>query len=998
MQKIKLSSNTDRRDRLVEIESVIEKQYEVTKPYQNNADKTKPKYMITFPYPYMNGRLHIGHLFTILKGDFMAGYQSLLGKNVLFPQGFHCTGTPIQAAAFKLKHELSGDISKNEKLQAKHKKLQTKYGDAKTQKDILLSIGVEESEVEKFTDPRYWLEYFPPKAMSDLQRFGMRMDFRRSFITTDANPHYDSFIKWQFNKLKEAGKVKFGKRMCVYSPLTGEQCTDHDRSVGEGVKPKEYTLIKMQVVGKDFLLLAATLRPETMYGQTNCFVKPDGEYKVYMSKDKSEKYCCSENCALNMYHQDLIDTSTSLASFRGEELIGLKLRSPLAMLKTLELYPMQGIDMKMGSGFVTSVPSEAPADYAELEKLKVKYQPIPIIHTDEYGDMTGINYLKKNKVKLTNSNKMEEAKKEVYRHSYHSGTMLLGDWKGLTVIQAQNKIRTYLCETSQAMIYHEPESPVISRQNDVCVAKLCDQWYLTYGETEWKSNVKAHLSTMGLYNQEAHDLMHQSFEWLNEWGCSRSVGLGTKLPFDPRYIIESLSDSTIYMAYYTVSHVIQNQITDVSLLTDKVWDYIFDLSDDFPEDSNILKSILDKCREEFMYWYSFDLRVSGYDLMKNHLTMSLYNHQAIWGDKYMPKSYAVNGHILIDGEKMSKSNGNFITMSDAIDTWGIDAVRFTLADSGDSVLNANFSTKMVEDATNKLCKELDYLSKYYPNKNTPKDIYDKIFLAQMDECVSLASCAYGTMQYREVLKHAFFNLIGYRDAYVKVKNIMKHEHCGFAMTRYIEVLCKLMWPICPHFSEYIWRVLFNNTTFIGKSGYPSFVTNEKTRAGLIFSGEYIEDIVKSMRKIRTKFKGEHVVCDIFYTTSRPDHEKYSLKIARDHYEKTQTMMTSKEFKAIIMKNNDMKKKMGICLGFWVYIIKTIYPKVNDPLKTLQDEPMLNEHEILSECTPYIKKLLKLDEIRIHSAETVESVKTVKLDNKSKKHLKIYSPVIKLHCY
>ena len=61
---------------------------------------------------------------------------------------------------------------------------------------------------------------------------------------------------------------------------------DHDRSSGEGVGPQEHTLIKMKVTGamsgklsklskEDVFLVAATLRPETMYGQTNCWVRPD---------------------------------------------------------------------------------------------------------------------------------------------------------------------------------------------------------------------------------------------------------------------------------------------------------------------------------------------------------------------------------------------------------------------------------------------------------------------------------------------------------------------------------------------------------------------------------------------------------------------------------------------------------------------------------------------------------------------------------------------------
>lgn len=36
--------------------------------------------------------------------------------------------------------------------------------------------------------------------------------------------------------------------------------------------------------------------------------------------------------------------------------------------------------------------------------------------------------------------------------------------------------------------------------------------------------------------------------------------MGTKLPFDEQYVIESLSDSTIYFAFYTVAHFLQGSI------------------------------------------------------------------------------------------------------------------------------------------------------------------------------------------------------------------------------------------------------------------------------------------------------------------------------------------------------------------------------------------------------------------------------------------------------
>jgi len=161
---------------------------------------------------------------------------------------------------------------------------------------IMESIGVPRTEVKKFADPYHWLQHFPPICMvrrliissfaivlicllqEDNNAMGNRIDWRRSFVTTDLNPYYDSFVRWQMNKLHSLGKVKFGERYTIYSPKDGQPCMDHDRSDGEGVNPQEYTGVKMEVIewspaaktiegkvgGRKVYLVAATLRPETM--------------------------------------------------------------------------------------------------------------------------------------------------------------------------------------------------------------------------------------------------------------------------------------------------------------------------------------------------------------------------------------------------------------------------------------------------------------------------------------------------------------------------------------------------------------------------------------------------------------------------------------------------------------------------------------------------------------------------------------------------------------
>ena len=80
------------------------KVFEVNAPAEGE-DAGAGKFLVTFPYPYMNGRLHLGHAFSLTKAEFAVGFQRMRGKRALFPFGFHCTGMPIKACADKLKNE-----------------------------------------------------------------------------------------------------------------------------------------------------------------------------------------------------------------------------------------------------------------------------------------------------------------------------------------------------------------------------------------------------------------------------------------------------------------------------------------------------------------------------------------------------------------------------------------------------------------------------------------------------------------------------------------------------------------------------------------------------------------------------------------------------------------------------------------------------------------------------------------------------------------------------
>lgn len=86
----------------------------------------------------------------------------------------------------------------------------------------------------------------------------------------------------------------------------------------------------------------------------------------------------------------------------------------------------------------------------------------------------------------------------------------------------------------------------------------------------------------------------------------------------------------------------------------EVWDYIFFRDAKIPTKTPIKKEALERMRREFQYWYPVDLRVSGKDLVQNHLTFFLYNHTAIWPKQpeLWPKGIRANGHLLLNSAKV----------------------------------------------------------------------------------------------------------------------------------------------------------------------------------------------------------------------------------------------------------------------------------------------------------------------------------------------------------
>lgn len=859
--------------------------FEEDAPAPDAMDCDQEKFLVTFPYPYCNGFLHIGHAFTISKAEFVAGYKRMKGVKCLFPFGFHCTGMPIQTCANKLASEIatygnpphfpvddaedSPDIVTGtvDKTRATKGKAASKASKKKYQWEILKESGIADDQIALFADPLAWLNYFPLQNVADLTTFGLKADWRRAFITTEANPFYDSFIRWQFNTLRSLNKIKFGKRNAVFSPIDMQPCADHDRASGEGVQPQDYTLIKMKLLklpdtpdagtlltGRDVYLPAATLRPETMYGQTNCWVLPTGEYVAYELAN-GDIFIASRHSGRNMAFQDFFSEygcAKELTCFSGSDLIGLPVKSPLAQYDQIYVLPLLTVSMGKGTGVVTSVPSDAPDDYRGLMDLKEKeplrakfsirdewvmpFEPIPIVDTPGFGSLAAVEACTRYKIRSQNDkDALAKAKEEVYKAGFYSGTMLVGTMVGEPVMRAKTRIREEMLASGEACVYAEPEKKIMSRSGGECVVALCDQWYLEYGEPVWREQVERHLKSMNLYADETRNAFGAVLGWLKEWACSRHFGLGTKLPWDKEWLIESLSDSTIYMAYYTVAHLLQGGPANLNGtstgpsglsagdMTDAVWDYV--LLGKTPGEgggglSHVDPAILAKLRREFTYWYPVDLRVSGKDLIGNHLPFFLYNHAAIFPEELQPRGIRVNGHVLLNAEKMSKSTGNFLTLRDGMARYSSDGVRFALADAADTVEDANFSLKTADEAVLKLWTLIDFIEEgvnvIESMQTGPLTRFaDRVFATQLNSHLHAAEDAYDRMLFREALKVGFYEVVNdvgkYREAVgadksTKAASTLPNMHRDVFL-QFVHFQVVMLTPICSHSAEHLWGLI-----------------------------------------------------------------------------------------------------------------------------------------------------------------------------------------------
>lgn len=808
------------------------------KVFEPEVDPSKPKFFITVAYPYPNSPQHVGHGRTYTLADVHARYMRMKGFNVLFPMGFHYTGTPILAMSKRLSS-----------------------GDQELRELFVRLYGVPEEIVSTFADPLKIARYFHDDLKQGMVEMGFSIDWRREFTTID--PHYNKFIEWQFKKLYEKGLISKGSHPVGWCPSCGNPVGQHDTRGDVEPEVGEFIAVKFRL-GKDVFLPTGTLRPETVFGVTNLWVNPDAEY-VEAVVD-GEVWVISRTCAEKLPYQSF--SVEVKRSFKGDTMVGLKVSNPVTN-EEVPILPALFVDPANATGVVMSVPAHAPYDYLALMELSsnsemlrrfnltrdgiLAIRPRPIIAVDELGEVPAKTAIEKLKVSSQNDPLADEATRMVYSKEFHFGVMRqeTGAYAGLKASEAKDRVKKDLLQSRKAAVVYEiVNRPIYCRCGaEVVVKILQDQWFINYNLPEWKSQARKCLESVEIFPSELRQEFENVVDWLKEKACARKSGLGTKLPWDREWIIESLSDSTIYMAFYTIARVINEESLPPSSFTEDLFDYIFLGEGDLRSVANSTKlpeSSIKKMKEEFDYFYPLDSRHSGRDLVPNHLTFFIFNHVAIFPGRLWPRQIVVNGSVLMEGKKMSKSLGNIIPLRKAIASYGSDTVRLAVLSTAELLQDADFSTSLalsVKEHLQAFYSMILELASLSPSSQVDLNSLSPIerwLLHRLQVLISKVTAAMDAMRYREALHLTLYSFKDDISWYQRRSAFAESRERGRVLRLVAEVLVKLLSPFAPHLCEELWEKM-------GMAGYVSLAPWPRASSDMMsYESEVSEFLVKTV--------------------------------------------------------------------------------------------------------------------------------------------------------
>jgi leucyl-tRNA synthetase len=427
------------------------------------------------------------------------------------------------------------------------------------------------------------------------------------------------------------------------------------------------------------------------------------------------------------------------------------------------------------------------------------------------------------------------------------------------------------------------------------------------------------------------------------------------------------------MAYYTIVKTIKENKVQQDKLTTDVFDYIFlgkGNPTELAEKSGLNVKTIGQMRTEFTYFYPLDSRHSGRDLVPNHLTFMIFNHTAVFPEKNWPRQIAINGSVMMEGAKMSKSFGNIIPLREGLAKFGADPVRLSVLSTAELMQDADFSptiAKSMRDRLERLYRFASKLAKTH-SKETPQTSFtaiDRWMLSRLNQHIKNATEAMDKLAVRKAIHTVLYELDQDFQWYLRRTANRKEKRKRKAAIAQVskEVLdaqVRMLAPIAPHVCEEMWEML-GKEDFIARSPWP---TNDESKIdvkaeeneGLITN--VLEDTLNILKATRARPKKIH------YYVAAPWKWKTYMKVLEGS---VSAKILQKDLMKQLMQEPDLRAKAEKVAKFTGQIVDDITRTSEETKEKQMQIGLLNELEALEEARSFFQRELRA-EIHIYNEE------------------------------
>lgn len=745
-------------------------------------------------YPGPSGFFHVGHLRAYAYLDAVGRFRRMNGEQVLLPFGVHASGLPAVAWAQKVRDRDPVVLAQ------------------------LREAGADGREIELQEDPEHVAQYFLNAYHRVLERLGVLVDPATLLTTVDED--YRAFVRWQFRTLGARGALVQATHYASVCPVCGPVAvdpTETDLTSGGDAEVVRYSTVPF-ALDDGRVLLAATLRPETVYGVTNLWLSPAPLVTWHHAE---RTYLVGRPGAARLVDQHGGKIGHEVPP---GELVGRTVRVALTGGR-VPILESPVVDPAVGTGVVMSVPAHAPADAAALADLSSEARsavahPPPVLLT--VGDVTALSVSELELLKghgtpaekalravgakgLADRERVDEATERLYRLEFVRGRMTVPALEGVRVRDARERVARELEAAGTSFPLQEFSRPVVCRNGHaVVIRRLPDQWFLRYSDPAWKGETIGAVRRLRTYPTEYAAELPGIVDWFEDRPCTRQGRwLGTPFPLDAKWTIEPIADSTFYMAYFLVRRFVRAGRLTPAGLTDAFFDFV--LLGQGAGEPTLARGLQQEVREEFLYWYPLDVNFGGKEHKRVHFPVFLYTHARLLPPELQPRGIFVNGWITgATGTKLSKKEigakgGRIPPIDAALEQWGPDALRLFYLIAASPAADLEFDAELVDAARARL-EEVERLVLGARGEGEGIPELDAWLDSRLHALVARVRAGFETLDLRAVAEATC----------VEAATVLKRYYArggvaGAATDRFARAWIRLLSPLVPHLAEELGR-------------------------------------------------------------------------------------------------------------------------------------------------------------------------------------------------